>query len=226
MNNIMKLSGPSYIFHKQPKKLIFLLHGYGDNAENFIPLASYLNDSSFKANFFSPNATFSIPEYSSGRQWFNPYPNGIHFNEIGSAEKAIMQKECDNSIKGLNIYINNLCKLYNLTINDCFIVGFSQGAMIAYEFGKYMKSTLAGCVLLSGRILSFNKLENNLFNKTPLMIIHGDNDEVVHPKYYEQACQIAKSSGFLFDHHLIKGEGHTVSLKILQIVQNFIIKYM
>ncbi len=39
-----KLEGPSFLPNKKPKKLIFLFHGYGDNAENFIHLSENLND--------------------------------------------------------------------------------------------------------------------------------------------------------------------------------------
>ena len=105
MNNINKLYGSSFLFNKKPKKLIFLLHGYGDSAENFIPLANYLNFSHLEANFFAPNATFPIPQYPLGRQWFNPYPNGTHYNEAGPEEKAIMKHECKESIKQLEKYI-------------------------------------------------------------------------------------------------------------------------
>ena len=63
MNNFNKLDGPSFVFNKKPKKLIFLFHGYGDNAKNFIPLAEYLNDSTMEANFFSPNAPFNVSQY-------------------------------------------------------------------------------------------------------------------------------------------------------------------
>ena len=98
--------------------------------------------------------------------------------------------------------------------------------MIGYEYGKYMKNTLCGCVMLSGRILSPKKLENNMFVKTPLMIIHGDKDDVVNSKYFNEACKIVKSNGFSFEHHLIEGEGHTVPLKTLQFTQNLIKKYM
>ena len=41
MTNILK----EYTFSKNsnPSKLIFMLHGYGDNAENFINIANYLD---------------------------------------------------------------------------------------------------------------------------------------------------------------------------------------
>ena len=97
-----KLDGPSLLFSKKPKKLVFLLHGYGDNAENFIHLTENFNDNFLNANYFAPNAPYFVPQYPTGRQWFNPYPNGIHYNEAGTIEKAIMQKECKVSIKLLN----------------------------------------------------------------------------------------------------------------------------
>ena len=108
MNYLKILDGPSLKFIEKPKKLIILLHGYGDYAENFITLTKYFDDNSLEANYFAPNAPSIVPQYSSGRQWFNPYPNGIHYNEASPKEKAIMQKECKGSIKLLK------CAQYNL----------------------------------------------------------------------------------------------------------------
>ena len=179
-----------------------------------------------EANFFAPNAPFNVSQYPTGRQWFNPYPKGTHYSEAGPKEKEIIQTECKASVKQLEEYINNLCLANNLTHQDCFIIGFSQGAMIAYELGNYMKSTFAGCSMLSGRILSSEQLDNNFFIKTPLLIIHGDKDEIVDPKYFTKACQIAKSKGFIVQEHLINEEGHTISQKTLKIVHNFIKKYV
>ena len=66
----------------------------------------------------------------------------------------------------------------------------------------------------------------NFFVKTPLLIVHGDSDEVVDPGYYTEACRITKSSGFTIEAHLIKDEGHTISSKTQQLVQNFIKKFV
>ena len=62
-----------------------------------------------------------------------------------------------------NNYIKNLCLKYQLTFKDCYIIGFSQGAMMTFEFGKYTNNIFAGCVLLSGRILSFEENEKKNF---------------------------------------------------------------
>ena len=58
------------------------------------------------------------------------------------------------------------------------------------------------------------------------MIVHGDNDDLVNPRYFTESCQIAKSHGFTVESYLIKGEGHMISSKTLNLVQNFIKKYV
>jgi len=130
------------------------------------------------------------------------------------------------SIKQLTEYINNLCLLNALSHQDCFLIGFSQGAMIAYELGIYLKQEFAGCIMLSGRILSPQRLDNNLFIKTPMLIIHGAKDDLVKPQYFKEACQSTKSNGFIVQGHLIEGEGHTISSKTIHLVQNFLKKYV
>ena len=135
-----------------------------------------------------------------------------------------MQQECKASIRLLNEYINNLCALYSLHHQDCFLIGFSQGAMMAFEFGKYIDKIIAGCVLLSGRILPSENYEIKYFLKTPIMIVHGELDNVLESKYFFEACGILENQGFLFEKHLMKGEGHTISSKTLNLTQYFIKK--
>ena len=226
MNNKTPLNGPYFEPTGNPKKLVFLLHGYGDNAENFIPLTTHLHNPELNINFYVPNAPSSIPQYPTGRQWFDLYPNGINFNEAGSAEKEILKQDCLSSLSLIKDYINDLCIKHKLTLKDCFIIGFSQGAMMAFKFGKYVNDTFAGCVLLSGRILPSEDYEKKYFIETPILIVHGDQDTVLEPKYFEEACEILKNHGFLFDSYLMRNEGHTVSVETLKLTKNFIKKHM
>ena len=224
MNNKKPLNGPSFESTDNPEKLVFLLHGYGDNGENFIPLAKYLYGQKSSINFFAPNAPSVVPQYSLGRQWFDLYPNGINFNEAGPKEKEMLKQDCFSSLVLINNYMKNLCSKYQLTFKDCFIIGFSQGAMMTFEFGRYIDNYFAGCVLLSGRIIPSENHETKFFIKTPIMIIHGDKDNVMEPKYFFEACKILQNQGFLFESHLIKGEEHTISPKTLELIRDFIKK--
>jgi len=224
MNNKKPLNGPSFESTDNPEKLVFLLHGYGDNGENFIPLAKYLYNPKFNINFFAPNAPSIVPQYPLGRQWFNLYPNGVNFNKAGPKEKEMLKQDCFSSLDLINNYIKNLCSKYKLTFKDCFIIGFSQGAMMTFEFGRYIDNLFAGCVLLSGRIIPSENYGKKYFVKTPIMIIHGDKDNVMEPKYFFEACKILQNQGFLFESHLIKGERHNISPVILKFTQDFIQK--
>ena len=97
---------------------------------------------------------------------------------------------------------------------------------MAFEFGKYINNTFAGCVLLSGRILPSEDHEKKNFIKTPILIAHGDQDTVLEPKYFEEANKILNNYGFLFDSYLMKNEEHTVSAETLNLTKNFIKKHM
>ena len=224
MNGKIFLTGPSLEENNKPEKIVFLLHGYGDNGENFISLARNLYVSKLNINFFAPNAPSSIPQYAAGRQWFDLYPNGINFNEAGPKEKEILKQDCLSSLNLLKNYIDKLCLKYQLTYQDCFIIGFSQGAMMTFEVGKYINQIFSGCVLLSGRILPSNNHNKSPFIKTPIMVVHGDQDSVIKPIYFYEACNILSKEGFYYESSLIKNEAHTISLKMIQLVKNFIKK--
>ena len=226
MNDKKPLNGPSFEPSNNPDKLVFLLHGYGDNGDNFIPLAKYLYAPKLNINFFAPNAPSAVPQYPTGCQWFDLYPNNINFNEAGPKEKEILKQDCFASLKLINNYIKSLCLKYQLTFEDCFIIGFSQGAMMAFEFGKYTDNIFAGCVLLSGRILKSENYKNKNFLNTPIMIAHGDKDTVLDHKYFFEACKVLQNQGFVFESHLLKGEEHTISTKTLELTQDFIKKHM
>ena len=226
MKNNISLKGPSILTNKKPQKLVILFHGYGDNADNFISVVQELHDPESSINYFAPNAPSSVPQYPLGYQWFELYPNGINFNEAGPEEKKLMKDDCMSSLKLIKDYIINLCKSNNLNFEDCFIIGFSQGAMIAYEFGKYLDKKLAGCCLLSGRILPSNDHKRENFKKTPILLIHGDQDNILEPKYYFEALKILKNEGYLFEKYLLEGEGHTISFRMIQLIKNFIKKTM
>ena len=105
MNKSNPIKGPSFEPNKCPEKIVILLHGYGDNGENFIPSSQELYDSSLNANFFAPNAPSIVPQYPLGRQWFDLYPNGVNFNKAGPIEKEMLKKDCFSSLDLINNYI-------------------------------------------------------------------------------------------------------------------------
>ena len=72
------LNGPSFSRHDNPKKLIFMLHGYGDNAANFMHLANPIDQEEWKAAYIALNAPGVISGNFMGYQWFDLYTNGVY----------------------------------------------------------------------------------------------------------------------------------------------------
>ena len=55
------LKGPSLTKHQNPKKLMIMLHGYGDNATNFIQIANLIDQDDFEMKYVALNAPDTIP---------------------------------------------------------------------------------------------------------------------------------------------------------------------
>ena len=77
------LNGPSISKHDNPKKLVFMLHGYGDNAANFMHLAHPIDQDDWMAQYIALNGPGFIPGNVMGYQWFDLYPNGIYIADAG-----------------------------------------------------------------------------------------------------------------------------------------------
>ena len=224
MDNAEILDGPSFCPIEKPKKLIFLLHGYGDNADNFVHIAGNFSHEELNANYFALNAPNLIANYPTGREWFNLYPNNIYISEAGPEEIKIIRSEIRNSTNKIFNTINIIKNKYKLKFSDCFVVGFSQGGMMTFEFGNFSEKQLGGLAILSGRIMTNEPSTNLKFLKTPLFISHGDNDDVLNIDNFYSSCNYLKENNFLFEKHLLEGDTHTISPKAINLLQKFIKK--
>jgi len=220
------LTGPSFLPHKNPKKLIFMLHGFGDTAENFIKISIPLNIYDFNANYFALNAPTHIPNYPMGRQWFDLNPNGVYIADAGPKEIEMIHSEillANEMIKNtINIAINK----YKLTYKDCLLLGFSQGGMMTFEFGNYFTESLGGLAILSGRIMTEEIITNQSLIKTPIFISHGDSDDVLPIKVYDQSCNYLKTNNLMYESYKLQDDTHTISIKAINLLQKFIKKTM
>ena len=223
------LEGPSFSIHNNPKKLIIMLHGYGDNADNFIHLAQQIDQGDWSAHYIALNAPKIIPSYQSGYQWFDLYPNGIYISEAGTQEFDIIKKDIKNSVLQIEQTIKSYIQKLNISLNDCIVIGFSQGGMMTFEFGNHMQNQLCALAILSGRVMDRKFLYNvNILNshllKTPIFISHGDKDDVLPIENFISSVEYLKKNKFNFESHVIKGDTHTISTNTINLLQKFIKK--
>ena len=224
MSEILK--GPSISKHNNPKKLIFMLHGYGDNAANFMHLAEPIDQEQWQAQYVVLNAPGFISENIMGYQWFDLYPNGIYITHAGPKEFEKIHSEIDDVVKKIVNTILYYCDNLNLTLQDCFLMGFSQGGMMTFEVGNFLKEKLAGLIILSGRIMKEDSINNSILQQTPIFISHGEKDEVIPIKSFHNSTDYLSVNKCNFESHVLPLDGHNISPEAIILLQNFIKKIL
>ena len=220
------LHGPSFSQYDNPKKLIIMLHGYGDNADNFIHLARSIDQKEWKAAYIALNAPSTLEGNVIGYQWFDLYPNGIYIAEAGPKEiKQILKEVHDSIIKIINT-IDRYCTQLKLTYEDCILMGFSQGGMMTFEVGNFLQKKLAGLGIISGRIMQDQELTNAHLLNTPIFISHGERDEVIPIHSYHQAVQFLQTNNCNYESHMLLKDAHNISTQTITLFQNFIKKIL
>ena len=222
MDNILK--GPSITKHQNPKKLMIMLHGYGDNANNFIQIANLIDQDNFGMKYVALNAPDTIQDYLTGYEWFQLYLNGTHISNAGAKEYDVVKNKISENVEKIYNSISLLLENLDLNTSDCFVMGFSQGGMMAFELGQILQKQIAGLAIISSRIISKEHKPNNAFLKTPIFISHGGQDVVLPISNYNESVQVLKKYKYNFENYLIEKDVHTMSQQTIALFQNFIKK--
>ncbi len=198
----------------QPKRLVIFLHGYGSNGADLISLAPYFAQIDAKADFLSPDAPQKSPFSPGGFQWF-PIP----FIDGSSPEEMTRDYLKARSI--LNQYIDQELALRGLEEKDLVLIGFSQGTMMSLETGLRRKESCAGIIGFSGRILLPDTLPAEIKSKPPIILIHGELDDVVPVNESIEANKMLKDLGFDISLHLSPNTPHSIAPDGLQAALDF-----
>ena len=111
-----------------------------------------------------------------------------------------------------------------LEMKDCFVMGFSQGGIMAFELGRSIKSKLGGMGIISSRIINKNETPNSIFQQTHIFIYHGAQDDVLPISNFNQSMDILKKGNYNFESNLIEKDTHTMSPDTIKLFQDFIKK--
>ena len=222
MDNLLK--GPSISKHDKPLKLMVMLHGYGDNAANFMHLAQLIDLDDWGMHYISLNAPSIMKGNIMGYQWFDLYPGGVYISDAGPKEYELVDKEIELSVLKLKETIDFYLDQLKLKKADCFLMGFSQGGIITFEYARRMNTKLAGIAILSGRIIRRSEKTNTFLQKTPIFISHGNKDDVLPISNFNESTQYLKENNYEFESHIIEGDTHSISPNTINLFQKFIKK--
>ena len=196
------------------KNVIILLHGYGGDGKDISMLT--LNWKRFLKNtlFLCPNGHEKCEINPMGFQWFDLSKND---------EKYILEKSIEAE-KIINKFIQEVKNKYEVLNKNIVLCGFSQGCMMAINAGVTSEQEYNCIVGFSGKIINRDNLQSKLKNKSKILLIHGDQDEIVSSTFLLEAKDFFKRNKFDIQTNLIKNCGHHIPIDASSIALSFIKK--
>ncbi|QFU09196.1 Carboxylesterase 2 [Rhodobacteraceae bacterium THAF1] len=195
--------------------VVVFLHGYGADGADLLgladPLAPHLPDTVFLA----PDAPEQSTVNPMGYQWF-PIP-WLDGSDVGEAEVAM-----DRAVDDLNGWLDGVLAEEGIAADRLVLVGFSQGTMMALHVALRRAESVAALVGFSGRLLRPEVLEDEIKVRPPVLLIHGDQDDVVPPASLPAAAEALQAAGVDVFAHISKGTAHGIAPDGLQVALAFI----
>lgn len=189
----------------ETRSVVVFLHGYGANGADLLgladPLGEYLPDTLFVA----PDAPEACAGAPFGFQWFPiPWIDGSSEEEAARGMQA--------AAADLNAFLDGILVDEDLLPEQMVLLGFSQGSMMSLHVAPRREDPIAGVIAFSGRLLQPELLPDETVSRMPVLLVHGDADDVVPVQSLPQAAQALEDAGFteVFA-HIMKGTAHGIA---------------
>ena len=180
--------------------LVVLCHGVGANGQDLIglaePWAAVLPD----VAFIAPDAPEPCDMAPFGRQWFSLQDRTPSVLEAGARRAAPLL---------LATVEAELARL-GLPAGAVALMGFSQGAMMVLHAGLRRPVPPAAILAYSGALLDSPALDTEMTGKPPVLLVHGEADEVVPFARGPAAAAALQQRGVRVTTSWRKGVGHWV----------------
>ena len=187
------------------RSAVVFLHGYGANGADLLGLADPLGEHLPDTLFVAPDAPESVAGMPNGYQWF-PIP------WIDSSSEEEAARGMAQAVSDLNAYLDALMVDEDLLPEQVVLLGFSQGTMMALHVAARREDELAGVVGFSGRLLSPESLKDETVSRPPILLVHGDQDDVVPPQSLPEAAEALQEAGWTDVYaHIMKGTAHGIA---------------
>ncbi len=187
--------------HAPVRKLVVLLHGYGGDAGDMEPTARVLRDALPETAIVCVNGPEPCAHWVEGRQWFAASEFDARDVWLGvQAATPLINRMLDAELAH-----------YGLLERNMVLGGFSQGAMVALHVGPRRFSEAAGLLSFSGVLGGPEHLLEQMMVRPPVMLLHGNEDDVVPVANLGAAEDALARAGFTVETHCLAGLGHSIN---------------
>ena len=190
-----------------PDKLIITLHGYGTRGSDFAEIGEiFLKERIDNSIFLFPDGPESCDMGIEGFQWFS----------LDELNYDALRKGLSKTAPILKKYIESKKQEYNC--NNVYLVGFSQGSIMALEMIYHIK--IEKILVYSG--LFAMPLEDKPISKPDVLIMHSDDDPVVPYSNAKRAENNLLSLGINANLRTFHNIGHSISAEEWEIGSEFL----
>jgi len=180
------------------QKGIILLHGVGSNEQSLFRFADYFPDDFY---VIVPRGLFTL---GPGRYaWYQ-----VNFSTGRPVINAAQEKESRSAILD---FVKGMKQKYNL--EEVYLGGFSQGAIMSYTIGLTHPSEVTGIIALSGRIVSEIKpfvQPGKALQQLKVFIAHGVQDTILPVFHAREAKEYLQQSGVQLSYYELE-MGHQIN---------------
>lgn len=212
-----------------PKKLVIFLHGYIDSSEATDKSISLLIDSLNDVAVHVPQSPFKCEIHDNKRQWYSMHrfdPNDDR-KFVPTIEECVayydrMSPGYKEAFDYINPYIDQCLNEYQLEDKDLYLCGFSQGAMLAIYISLMRENKIDACISFSGIFAPSQYLIKNHLSTPDMLLIHGNDDNLVRFEALEFSAQHLQSLGCNVESYVVEGGKHRVTDEALQVACDYI----
>lgn len=188
----------------ETRSAVVFIHGYGANGADLLGLADPLSDHLPDTLFVAPDAPETVPGLPNGYQWFPiPWLDGSSEEEYA--------RGMARAVEDLNAFLDALMVDEDLLPEQVVLFGFSQGTMMSLHVAPRREDPVAGIVGFSGRLLEPELLVEETVSRMPILLVHGDADDVVPIQSLPAAIEALQGAKFEDVYaHVMKGTAHGI----------------
>ncbi|MBI5645418.1 MAG: dienelactone hydrolase family protein [Ignavibacteriae bacterium] len=187
------------------------LHGRDADKHAFFPFVRQMGF--LHTQWTLPSAPFSHENAPGIRRWFDKETENLEQMESSRSHiSQIIESRLKDGVAAENI----------------FLVGFSQGAVMALHTALRYPQRLGGVVALSGYLalpLNLQKEAHPANRRIPVFIAHGTRDETLPVEHSRIATSVLREMGYSVD-FFESDTGHRISSETVKKIRAFLHRHM
>jgi phospholipase/carboxylesterase len=201
------------------KQLVVFLHGFGADGNDLIDIGQVWQPLLPDAAFVAPHAPDPCAMAPVGRQWFPLTLRDPNERWDGVTMAA----------PTLHAFLDAELARLGLPEAALALVGFSQGTMMALHVGLRRTIPPAALIGYSGMLVApnqsdFSVLADDIRTRPPVLLIHGDADDVVPVQALPLSAQGLAALDVPVERHLCRGLGHGIDEDGLRLGVEFLLR--